>query len=147
MSDSCKQWHLWLFADSALPTGSFNASSGLESAHQLGYISSITDLQNFVLNSLHNYTHASLYFVAQSFQICLKNRNQRLEQLLLLNKDCDCMLAGNPVARRASLAQGMAYISLMCKSFQHLVKDLDLLLEYKQQMIQSRLHSCFFFKI
>lgn len=117
-------WSLWLLADSALHTGGFVSSCGLESAHQFGRIQNAQDLFTFVLDSCHNYCHSMLPFIERSCRLCSQLAESDIQcviqQLVQLDKELDTMLQGNHVARRASLAQGIAYTTLMSRSFSHL---------------------------
>ncbi|CAJ0636764.1 6613_t:CDS:2 [Entrophospora sp. SA101] len=58
-----EDWLLWQISDSALPTGGFVASSGLESAIQTGYVHDIPSLSIFLSSSIDNYAFSSLPFV------------------------------------------------------------------------------------
>nr|CAG8482496.1 14444_t:CDS:2 [Entrophospora candida] len=58
-----EDWLLWQISDSALPTGGFVASSGLESAIQTGYVRDIPSLSIFLSSSIDNYAFSSLPFV------------------------------------------------------------------------------------
>lgn len=96
---------LLLLSDSALPLGSFAFSNGLEShlAHHKPSKPSLTDLESFLYLSLANTASTLLPFVLT----CYRNPSE----LPSLDNDLD---ASTPctVARRASVAQGRAMVTL-----------------------------------
>ena len=75
------------------------------------------DLNNFITFTLHNYVHSSVPFIEKAFNIVTSNPQDVLERLVLLDNECNAMQNMNHVSKRASEAQGIAYLSLMCKSF------------------------------
>src|SRR4051812_44023731 len=58
-------WLLYILTDSALPTGGFVASSGLESAHQSGFLktNAPANLAAFLRASAHTFAHSTVGFV------------------------------------------------------------------------------------
>ena len=56
---------LWQLADSAFPTGGFAHSAGLEAAWQHGEVRNRSELQGYLLASLHQLGRAALPFVAE----------------------------------------------------------------------------------
>ncbi|KAJ7167492.1 UreF-domain-containing protein [Mycena filopes] len=102
---------LLLLSDSNLPTGSFVASSGLESflKHGFGFIPAIT---TFIRDSLSTYAPSALPFVSDA-HIAL-NPGTMLGPLKELDALYEAMTL-NHVARRASKAQGVALLSLYSK--------------------------------
>ncbi|KAJ1531235.1 hypothetical protein HK096_007472, partial [Nowakowskiella sp. JEL0078] len=116
-------WTLWMLADSSLPTGGFVASSGLEAAAQCGIISSET-LSNFIISSVHSYCHLTNPYVLaihKSFNKlpCIdKERRIKilLNRFLKLDKSLNAGI-NNHVARRASIAQGSAFLTVLQRGF------------------------------
>ncbi|KAL1917234.1 uncharacterized protein VTP21DRAFT_4890 [Calcarisporiella thermophila] len=119
-----KSWLLHLLADSALPTGGFVASAGLESAHQSGFVRSTDDLRQFVNASAEQCASGSLAFVRESWHLSNRiNTNgdeshgeEILNAWTQLDKEFEATI-NNAVAKRASLAQGAAMLTLYLKCF------------------------------
>ncbi|KAJ7498634.1 urease accessory protein UreF [Mycena latifolia] len=125
---------LLLLSDSNLPTGSFVASSGLESflAHGLGAPPltqptaslKMDAIATFVRDSLSTYAPSALPFVSDAHEIVRRLRSgdadTDTERALAVLRELDglyeCMTL-NHVARRASKAQGVALLSLYAKGF------------------------------
>ncbi|KAG9301879.1 hypothetical protein G9A89_004558 [Geosiphon pyriformis] len=124
MSDPQEDWLLWQLADSALPTGGFVASSGLESAVHSGYVSDVASLSLFTSSSITNYAHSSLPFMTDSWKLGAAfiryevdlDGERMLTDLLKLDALCDACTT-NIVSKRASKAQGVAMLTLFSKSF------------------------------
>lgn len=123
--DDDEAYILLLLSDSNLPTGSFVASSGLESYMKHGF-ASIPDSAtiDFVRDSLASYAHSALPFVSDSHRVVSRlntsegdNMDQDtmvMENLFALDELYDTMTL-NHVARRASKSQGVALLSLYSK--------------------------------
>jgi urease accessory protein len=135
MDVETEEYILLLLSDGNLPTGSFVASSGLESYVKHGFFaSSVTSsvgstekTMDFVRYSLESYSHSALPFVmdahvavsgvldawkghgVQTFEGCR-------EKIIQLDALYDAMTL-NHVARRASKAQGVALLTLFSKGF------------------------------
>nr|CAG8467875.1 5969_t:CDS:2 [Entrophospora candida] len=115
-----EDWLLWQISDSALPTGGFVASSGLESAIQTGYVHDIPSLSIFLSSSIDNYAFSSLPFVTGSWNIGNTNNEEEKEDKdVILRKimeldDLYDSCTSNHVAKRASKAQGVAIKELAC---------------------------------
>ncbi|KAF8477873.1 hypothetical protein JB92DRAFT_3134285 [Gautieria morchelliformis] len=134
MDVETEQYILLLLSDGNLPTGSFVASSGLESYVKHGFFaSSVTShgstekTMDFVRYSLESYSHSALPFVmdahvsvsgmlaawkergVQTFEGCR-------DKIIQLDALYDAMTL-NHVARRASKAQGVALLTLFSKGF------------------------------
>jgi len=121
-------WLLWQLLDSALPTGGFVASSGLEAAMQTGHVSS-SNVAQFLQDSLWSQGHAVLPFVGDAWECALDvDKLQALDELL------ESTLT-NHVARRASTAQGGALLLLYNKSFE---QDGDSGMKRYKQLVRSQ---------
>lgn len=125
--DDDEAYILLLLSDSNLPTGSFVASSGLESYVKHGFASSPDSaIIDFVRDSLASYAHSALPFVSDSHRVVSRlntsegdNMDENtivMENLLALDELYDTMTL-NHVARRASKSQGVALLSLYSKGF------------------------------
>ncbi|KAI8835332.1 hypothetical protein BC829DRAFT_365379, partial [Chytridium lagenaria] len=116
--------------DSALPTGGFIASSGLEAAVHMGHIASssdiltgindIPDLREFIVASVNGLAGMGLPYTTGAWK-CTKWFDEGGEVgkvrkgLVALDVGLDAMVGSNHVARRAYRAQGAAYVSLLEK--------------------------------
>ncbi|KAG6910986.1 hypothetical protein DXG01_006040 [Tephrocybe rancida] len=132
MDDDNETYILLLLSDSNLPTGSFVASSGLESYVKHGFSTSgsTTSTITFVQDSLGAYARSALPFVSDAHHIVesFKGNNdsnaegakgsldQALRDLAALDDLYDTMTL-NHVARRASKSQGVALLTLYSKGF------------------------------
>jgi urease accessory protein len=95
-------WTIWQLADSALPSGGFAHSAGLEASFQAGEVTGEKTLDRFLADSLWQAGRAMLPFVTSA------HRNpSRLEDL---DASCDAFLT-NAIANRASRVQGRAFVS------------------------------------
>ncbi|CAG8583538.1 13193_t:CDS:1 [Ambispora leptoticha] len=119
-----EDWLLWQFADSALPTGGFVASSGLESAAQTGYVHDVASLSLFVSSSITNYAYSALPFMNDAWKVSSANiigegthEEERLLREIMKVDDLYDACTSNTVAKRASKAQGVAMLTLFGKSF------------------------------
>ncbi len=102
-------WHLlWQLADSAFPAGGFPHSGGLEAALQRGFVRDETSLEAFVRHALAQCGRTALPLVAAA--------HDEPESLSALDRLCDVFLL-NPVARRASCAQGRGFLAGLARSF------------------------------
>ncbi|CAO3635592.1 unnamed protein product [Cunninghamella blakesleeana] len=113
-SNETSSWLLYILTDSALPTGGFVASSGLEATFQAGLLTK-ESLPSFVQSSAHSYASQTLCFVKAGFEAIDKQ-----DAILYLNECddiCEAVMVTNTVARRASLAQGVAMLTLYLKCF------------------------------
>lgn len=113
----------FILADSALPTGGFVASSGLEAAVTLGKLSDagktaiVKDkVIDFCKLSIASYAQQHVPYVHHVY-----NAHQ-ISQILLSDDFLDAHIA-NEMTRRASLAQGISYLTLATKSFANEIKD------------------------
>ncbi|KAJ3196098.1 hypothetical protein HK101_010119 [Irineochytrium annulatum] len=117
-------WLELLLADSALPTGGFVASGGLEAASQsrvhLDPRRDPTSLQRFILSSVHALAASHLPYASESHACARDHAGEpakALGAIVKLDGSMDALVGGNHVARRASRAQGSAYVSLLEKGF------------------------------
>lgn len=133
MNSDDETYILLLLSDSNLPTGSFVASSGLESYVKHGFASSPdSSTVTFIRDSLASYAHTALPFVSDAHRIVndynsaddLLDENDTREgnmQKVLQNitelDDLYESMTLNHVARRASKAQGVALLTLYTKGF------------------------------
>jgi urease accessory protein len=91
---------LWQLADSAFPTGSFAHSWGLEAAWQSGEVPDLRALNQFVLDTLEQAGRTVLPLLTAAHRHPARVRE--------LDEIADAFLT-NPVANRASRAQGRAF--------------------------------------
>src|ERR1044071_3087694 len=114
-----EDWLLWQFADSALPTGGFVASSGLEVAIQTGYVKDNNSLLLFLSSSIDNYAYSALPFVTDAWQVITSTSNDEdvmFENIIKLDYLYEACTS-NVITKRASKAQGVAMLTLFSKSF------------------------------
>ncbi|KAJ3324215.1 hypothetical protein HDV06_000254 [Boothiomyces sp. JEL0866] len=120
-----QDYTLLLLSDSALPVGGFVCSSGLEAAIQTG---NYRDLKFFIKQSLLSVNSSTVPFIKSTFE-CLKILDLKkqepsedelpkvIDRILELDHKYDTMIGLNHISKRASLQQGIAYLSLSTKSF------------------------------
>ncbi|ESK96987.1 urease accessory protein [Moniliophthora roreri MCA 2997] len=123
---------LLLLADSNLPTGSFVASSGLESYFAHGYTGTIP----FLRDSIASYARSALPFASDAHRAI--SDESALQRLVELDLHYEAMTL-NHVTRRASQSQGVALLTLYSKSFAsddtrmaNLVTDYKLMIRREQ---------------
>ena len=117
-SEQFKEWMLLQMADSALPVGGFVASYGLEAALQLGGL----DFDQFLIDSIEVNCYSSLPIIAETMNCmsidCMdNNEDSRLDKLIKIDREYDAFIGTNHVNSRASVMQGLAYLTLISKSF------------------------------
>jgi urease accessory protein len=95
-------WLVWQLLDSAFPAGGFAHSGGLEAAWQSGEVKGREGLASYIRTSLAQAGRGGLVFVGAACE--------SPSEVPGLDRMCDAMLT-NPVANRASRAQGMAFLS------------------------------------
>lgn len=108
-TDLVEQHLLLVLSDSALPSGAFVASSGLESIAQHGHL---IDLHDFLRRSLDSVARVSLPFINDVHAATLAQDVERIRKLDELHH----ATLLNAAARRASIAQGSALLSLYARA-------------------------------
>jgi len=101
-------WMLLQLSDSALPTGGFVHSAGLESAFQQGEVQTAADLRRFIRDALWLAGHSSLPLASAA--------HDRPEALAGLDARADAFLSSE-VANRASRLQGRAFLDACARIF------------------------------
>jgi urease accessory protein len=101
-------WILLQLSDSALPTGGFVHSGGLESAFQQGEIHAPADLRRFIRDSLWLAGHSALPLASAAYQ--------DPASLARLDARMDAFLSSE-VANRASRLQGRAFVDTSARIF------------------------------
>jgi len=95
-------WLTWQVVDSALPTGAFAHSNGLEAAWQQGEVGDFHALQAFLRDAVQQTGYAALPLVNEAYRA-----PERLESL---DATADVFLV-NTVANRASRVQGRTLVA------------------------------------
>ena len=130
--DDDETYLLLLLADGNLPTGSFVASSGLESFVTHGFFGesadNLTNITNFIRDSVATYARSALPFVADVHTAVMKMvadgsapdlagpLDRACREIEALDDLYDAMTL-NHVAKRASKSQGVALLTLHTKGF------------------------------
>lgn len=113
-------WLVLQLADSAFPVGGFAHSGGLEAAFQLGELEGDGAVGRFLHDGLWQVGHGTLPFVAAAHDAVTASQAAGAISfdvtLRVLELRCDAFLQ-NPVANRASLAQGRAFASTCARVF------------------------------
>jgi urease accessory protein UreF len=125
--DSKEAYLLLVLSDGNLPTGSFVASSGLEStaAHALFHVPGpvCSDILSFLRNTVDTYARSAIPFARDAHRVSaayVSGEIAKLDVALGTLTRLDAMYDAstlNHVARRASLAQGAALLTLFTKGF------------------------------
>lgn len=114
VSNETSNWLLYILTDSALPTGGFVASSGLEATYQAGLLTA-SSLPDFVTDASESYAWTTVCFVKAGYEAA--GNADPIASLVESDNVCDAVMAANAVGRRASLAQGVAMLTLYLKCF------------------------------
>lgn len=125
MNKDDEPYLLLLLSDSALPTGAFVASAGLESFVKHGFTAGQTSndvIVNFVRDNLGTYARSALAFASDSHSVTQDVYGGALDVQLALTdlEKIDRLyetMTINNVARRASKSQGVALLTLFTKGF------------------------------
>ncbi|KAJ3043393.1 hypothetical protein HDV00_005091 [Rhizophlyctis rosea] len=121
MPPQTPHWLLWMLSDSSLPTGGFVASSGLEASLHLSSITLEPSLLTFIHSSLHSLAHASTpYLKSAHASLAYPDAHLTLHRL---DREYDALTGSNHVARRASIAQGNAYLTVLERGLAEGVED------------------------
>ncbi|KAI3637631.1 hypothetical protein MIR68_004280 [Amoeboaphelidium protococcarum] len=133
MSESKHQkrssWLKWMLVDSAIPTGGFVASNGIECAYTCGLIHDELGLTVFVDQVMTNLMTQQVPYCRGIFQLLepLAAVNNSLDQCLVqlrqLGMHLNATMVGNIASCRSSSAQGQALLQLTAKSFQSEIAD------------------------
>jgi urease accessory protein len=99
---------VWQLIDSAFPSGGFAHSAGLEAAVQHGHVADSDAVHAFARQSLAQCGRSALPLVTAA--------HRRLDDLPELDQLADVFLS-NPVANRASRAQGRALLTAVARAF------------------------------
>ncbi|TCD69219.1 hypothetical protein EIP91_008322 [Steccherinum ochraceum] len=161
--DGDEAYLLLLLSDSNLPTGSFVASSGLESYVTHGFLtggpssevsksvpSGTGPIVDFVRSSLSTYSRSALPFVADAHQLvqsrisqCEEGHDVTLQETLKDFASIDDLydtMTLNHITRRASTSQGVALLTLYSKGFARPISKSDSTSEEdKRDLYLSRL--------
>ncbi|KAH8119898.1 UreF-domain-containing protein [Phellopilus nigrolimitatus] len=147
MDDATESYIMLLLADGNLPTGSFVASSGLESYVKHGFFGTTSSstsssssaarsnqaVTDFICENLGTYAHSALPFVSDAHLAvsefrtrldCLSSNSEAIKEergsalkRLTALDDLYHTMTLNDVSRRASRAQGVALLTLFSKGF------------------------------
>ena len=102
---------VWQLIDSGFPSGGFAHSAGLEASVQHGHVSDAAGVQAFATQLLEQSGRSALPLVAAA--------HREPDTVAELDQLSDVFLS-NPVANRASRAQGRALLSSVARSFRHI---------------------------
>jgi len=109
-----RAWLLWQLADTALPTGGFVHSGGVEAAFQLGRLSSSAMLESYLLDSLEQFGQAVLPFASASHGAVLNDGSGA--SLAQLDREFDAFTS-NHIANRSSRALGHGLVKAASAAF------------------------------
>ena len=96
-------WAAYMMADSALPTGSFAHSAGLEVAAQIGVLSDTQQLETFIQAAVRSSVQATAPFLVRGHEL---GAHVDEDAWVLLDRQCQAALAPNALACAASVDQG-----------------------------------------
>jgi urease accessory protein len=99
---------VWQLIDSAFPSGGFAHSAGLEAAVQHGHVGDSAGVRRFAKQSLAQWGRSALPLVTAA--------HRRPDDIAELDQLADVFLS-NPVANRASRAQGRALLTSVARAF------------------------------
>ena len=101
---------LWQLIDSAFPSGGFAHSGGLEAAVHHGYVTDSDGVRAFARQSVVQYGRNALPIATAA--------HLGTHAIAELDDLCDVFLS-NPIANRASRAQGRALVTSVARAFPH----------------------------
>jgi urease accessory protein len=111
-------WLLWQLADTALPTGGFVHSGGVEAAFQLGRLPSSAALESYLLDSLEQFGQAILPFTAASHGAALSDGSGAASGAALAQLDWEFdAFTSNHIANRSSRALGNGLVMAASAAF------------------------------
>jgi urease accessory protein len=99
---------VWQLIDSAFPSGGFAHSAGLEAAVQHGHVVDSAGVHAFAMQSLSHCGRTALPIVTAAHRC--------LDDIAELDELSDVFLS-NPIANRASRAQGRALVTTVARAF------------------------------
>lgn len=99
---------VWQLIDSGFPSGGFAHSAGLEAAVQHGHVHDSAGVQAFARQSLAQCGRSAVPLVTAA--------HRRLDAIAELDQLSDVFLS-NPIANRASRAQGRALLTAVARAF------------------------------
>ena len=108
---------IWMLADSSLPTGGFVASAALEVAIQTKHITNAKSLREFLSHNIHTFAHSAGITATTAFDALLSDD---VSEVVKKIQDIDMFYDActtNHIAKRASKAQGSAYLTLATRAF------------------------------
>ncbi|KAJ3357686.1 hypothetical protein HDU83_004841 [Entophlyctis luteolus] len=106
-------WLLCVLADSALPTGGFVASAGLEAFVTLYGARNLSMIRAFIESNIATFAASAVPFLSQAYKSVSGADNETvIETIMELDHAYDCMLVSNAISHRASTAQGSSFASL-----------------------------------
>ncbi len=108
MEDSATIWSAFMLADSALPTGSFAHSAGLEVAAQMGLIRNVDQLEKFIKAATRSTLQVTAPFLVAGHALAsnFDSQSDAIEAWKRLHRQAQAVLASNTPACAASLDQG-----------------------------------------
>lgn len=143
---ACQSWHAYMLADSALPTGSFAHSAGLEAASQLGLLDSSTDQHDehhvgaFIEASTRSTLQQATPWILAGHGIETTTTSKVVDEWERLDRHVHSVLVCSAPACRASIDQGRNLLRVALPWLQE-SSSLLLLLQAIQEGIQKSSHS------
>lgn len=101
--ESETMWVAYMLADSALPTGSFAHSAGIEVAAQIGILSDAKQLETFIQAAVRSSVQITAPFLVEGHKLSTSMNESSWKRL---DRQCQAVLAPNALACAASVDQG-----------------------------------------